>query len=155
MIAKIKLFNPNALPTRMSSEAACFDVIASEIIQKAPNFVICKLGFALEFDPMYCLELVPRSSLTNTEWVIQNTPGQGDADFRGEYQLRFRAFPIGFKTKEDGYNVNKFTYPEFPFKQGERIGQIFFREVVPTVFKPVLELTDTERGEGGFGSTKQ
>ena len=154
MNCKIKLYNAKALPQQMSADAACFDVIASEIIQETPDFVICKLGFALEFSPEYCLELVPRSSITKTKWIVQNTPGQGDADYRGEYQLRFRALPIGFATKEQGWNMNKLQYPEFPFKEGERIGQIYFRHVIPTTFEPVEELSDTERGTGGFGSTK-
>ena len=56
-----------------------FDVIATEIIEKDEDFVICKLGFACELPEGHKLTLVPRSSLTVTQWVLQNSPGLGDA----------------------------------------------------------------------------
>lgn len=89
---------------------------------------------------------MPRSSLTKTRWFVQNMPGLGDADYTNEYQYRFRALPIE-------YDLNfGLIYPEFPYKIGDRIGQIYLEEVIPIEFTEVDELEETER-KGGYGST--
>jgi dUTP pyrophosphatase len=120
----------------------------TEIVQEADDFVICKLGFALGIPEGYKLTLVPRSSLTKTTWILQNSPGLGDCDYTGEYQFRFRAIPTGFDTYT-GLPM----YTNFPFSEGERIGQVYLEEVIPMEFQEVDELRVTDRGDGGFGST--
>jgi dUTP pyrophosphatase len=156
MKVKIKKLHKDAvLPKQATELAAGHDVIATEIIQEADDFVVCKLGFALTPPPGYKVVLVPRSSLTKTKWILQNSPGQGDEDFTGEYQYRFRAIPDKIKLE-----LNKFTrskseliYPLFPYNVGDRIGQIFLEEVIKFEFEEVSELSDTERGSNGWGST--
>jgi dUTP pyrophosphatase len=148
---KIKKIHKDALLPKQATElAAGHDVIATEIIQEAEDFVVCKLGFALTPPPGYKVVLVPRSSLTKTKWILQNSPGQGDEDYTGEYQYRFRAIPSGVNTKMSGYTLN---YDKFPYNVGDRIGQIFLEKVIKFEFEEVDELSNTERGEGGFGST--
>jgi dUTP pyrophosphatase len=44
-------------------------------------------------------------------------------------------------------------YQEFPYNVGDRVAQIYFEEVLPISFEIVSELEQSERGEGGFGST--
>lgn len=152
MKVKIKRFNKKIpFPEKATELAAGHDVVASEIIQKEVDFVICKLGFALTPPPGYKVVLVPRSSLTNTHWVLQNTPGQGDEDFTGEYQLRFRAIPIGLTYDSKDEYVLKYT--NFPYKEGDRVGQIFVEKVEKFEFEEVEELLVTKRGDGGYGST--
>lgn len=151
---KLKKTHPNAaIPEQATLFAGCWDVRPTEIIQQSEDFVICKLGYELEMHN-YELALIPRSSITGTHWILQNSPGQGDPDYRGEYQYRFRALPIGVKevNNENG-KYFKFIYPEFPYKVGERIGQIYLREIIPIEFITVDELSITERGKGGFGHT--
>ena len=166
MLVKLKKLHPDAIiPQRMTALSGGWDVAATEIIQESSNFVICKLGFALQPPPNYKITLVPRSSLTKTNWVVQNSPGLGDADYLGEYQYRFRCIPsevkVGIKTHYNGHgfsyneDVYLLTYEEFPFKVGDRIGQIYLEEVIPIEFEEVEELSDTERGTGGFGSTNR
>src|SRR5574343_93615 len=101
----------------MSEKAACYDVFVRELDQKAPDFVVVKLGFKLTPPEGHELSLKPRSSLTGTNWLIQNSPGVGDEDYTGEYQFRFRALP-------DGVYRGKLTYPLFPYKVGDACGQI-------------------------------
>lgn len=149
MEIKLKKLHANAsVPKQATEFAGGWDVKVTEIIKKSDDFVICKLGSALEFSNDYELVLVPRSGLTKTHWILQNSPGQGDPDYTGEYQYRFRALPIG---------INKETlsliYPEFPYKIGDRIGQVYLREIIPIEFKIVSELSETDRGDGGFGHT--
>lgn len=144
-----------------------FDVVVTEIIQEEDDFVICKLGFSCELPEGTKLTLVPRSSLTKTHWMLQNSPGLGDYNYRGEYQFRYRAIPtyvaeLGnwftrFIYKLRGEIVNKYYlgYEEFPFKVGDRVGQVYLESVIPTTWVKVDEVNDTDRGEGGFGSTNK
>lgn len=143
---KIKKLHPNAVIPKQASElAGGWDVTCTEIIQEADDFVICKLGFALQPPPNYKITLVPRSSITKTNWILQNSPGLGDPDYLGEYQYRFRCIP--------NVSPNPFKYQEFPYKIGDRIGQLYLEEIIPINFVEVEELSDTERGTQGFGST--
>jgi dUTP pyrophosphatase len=127
-----KLHKDAAIPQKATQLAAGHDVTVTEIIQEAEDFVVCKLGFALTPPPGYKVVLVPRSSLTKTKWILQNSPGQGDEDYTGEYQYRFRCIPSGVNNKMSGYTLS---YDEFPYKVGDRIGQIFLEEVIKFEFK--------------------
>lgn len=163
MILEFKKLHENAtIPERATELAGGWDVKVVEIEKVSDDFVICHLGFALAIPEGYKLTLVPRSSLTKTHWVLQNSPGLGDCDYRGEFQLRFRGIPVSYTkwyTDENGRyvcgNVEKFVYEPFPFKVGDRVGQVYLEEVIPIEFKVVEELSETKRGEGGFGSTNK
>lgn len=154
-----KKLHPNAsIPEKATELAGGWDVKVTEIIEKDKDFVICKLGFALGIQEGYKLTLVPRSSLTKTKWILQNSPGLGDADYTGEYQFRFRAIPYDVESKHDDYYSNDITgyellYDTFPYKIGDRIGQVYLEEVLPIKFNIVDDLKNTERGDGGYGST--
>lgn len=146
------------IPSKASDLAGGWDVSVTEIIKESEDFVICKLGFSLQPPTNYKVTLVPRSSLTKTYWILQNSPGLGDADYTGEYQFRFRAIPIGIEEKPESNKLphDKYiglAYPKFPYNIGDRIGQIYLEEVIPIEFIEVNELKSTSRGEGGYGST--
>lgn len=156
-----KLHPEAVLPKQGSVLAGGWDVVVTEIIEKEPGFVICKLGFALQPPTNYKITIVPRSSLTGTHWVIQNSPGLGDPDYRGEYQVRFRAFPIDFNYQPGngvygpgGYGpTTQLIYPKFPYVVGDRVAQMYIEEIIPIEFEVVEELSETVRGAGGFGHT--
>ena len=69
-------------------------------------------------------------------------------DYLGEYQYRFRCIPYKKMLLSDALE-----YERFPFKVGDRIGQIYLEEVIPIEFEEVEELSETIRGTGGFGSS--
>lgn len=149
MKEKIKFLklNENAVYPKQGTEfAGGWDLTATEIIKESPNYVRCKLGFALDFLHGYKLTIVPRSSLTKTNWIINNSPGLGDSDYRHEYEVRFRAIPTGVDV--DGVLM----YDEFPYSVGDRIAQCYLEEVIPIRFVEVDVLIDTQR-LGGYGST--
>ena len=152
MKVKIKKINENAtIPKQATELAGGWDVTVTEIEQVESDLVICKLGLALQLPTNYRLILVPRSSLTKTKWILQNSPGLGDADFLQEYSFRFRALP------EDVDTVDRFggivlTYPKFPYQVGDRIGQVYLEEVIHIEFEEVEEF-DFENNRGGYGST--
>lgn len=154
MIINLKKLHKDAVvPTRATELAGGWDVVATEIIQEADDFVICKLGFALDIPEGYKLTLVPRSSITKTKWVMQNSPGLGDSDFINEYQIRFRALPCGFINPLGSAKFQEgLIYPEFPYKVGDRIGQVYLEEVISIEFNIVDEIKESNR-LGGYGST--
>jgi dUTP pyrophosphatase len=149
---KFKKIHADAvLPTKATDFSGGWDVTCTEIEKKADDFYVCKLGFAVALPEGYKLTLVPRSSLTGTKWILQNSPALGDSDYRGEYQLRFRAIPVSGKYVIGG--TVDFVYPEFPFKVGDRVGQLYIEEVIPVEWDIVTTLPESVRGSGGFGST--
>lgn len=147
---KIKKLHPDAIiPSAGSLSAACFDVVATRIERISVNKVICYLGFATEIPEGYKGVIVPRSSFSHKGWVLGNHIGQIDSDYRGEWQMRFEAIPTGIYRSTS----NILTYGDFPYKEGDRLGQIYFEKIQPITFTVVEDLTETERNEGGFGST--
>lgn len=144
---KIKKLHPNtSIPKQATELAGGWDVTATEIEQVERDLVICKLGFALQLPPNHRLILVPRSSITKTKWILQNSPGLGDEDFIQEYQFRFRALP------EYQRGTLLFEYPKFPYEVGDRIGQVYLEEVIPIEFEEVEEF-DFSNNRGSYGHT--
>ena len=81
--------------------------------------------------------------------MLANGIGVVDSDYRGEWEFRF--VPVTYIR-----NIALQKVPDqedFPYKAGDRVGQIFLEKVIEMDFIEVEELTSTTRGEGGFGST--
>lgn len=136
-----KKLNEHAkLPTKGSLDAACFDVYAASIKIERPNKMIVGLGFATEIPKGYKGILVPRSSISKTNWVLANSIGVIDADYRGEWMAIFKC-------------LGEMVYEPLPFGVDDRCAQIYFEKILDAEFIEVEELSDTQRGEGGFGST--
>lgn len=154
MKIKIKAESKNfIMPKKAHSTDACYDVFASEIETKVnesgTETVVVKLGFSTEIPEGYKGVLVPRSSLTNTTWIMQNSPGQIDAGYLGIWQMRFKQL-LCFD------NETKTVFKQtFPYKVGERVGQIYFEKVLDVELEESIELEESARGKGGFGSTGQ
>ena len=133
-----KLHEDVKLPVKGSPHAACFDVYAHRIISETAGKVTVKLGFATEIPEGYKGVIVPRSNLTKYHWVMNNSIGVIDADYRGEWMVIFSPTSFNFG---------------FPYEVGDRVAQIYFDEVVDVEFEEVGELNESDRGIGGFGST--
>ena len=144
---KVKKMHPNAEhPKKATSLAGAYDIKVTRIEKVSPDFVICWVGMAFGLPENTRLMLNPRSSLVNTTWILQNSPGLGDADYVNEYSFRFRALPTGIDTN------NQFTYDKFPYNVGDRIGQIYLEEIIPISFRDVDDLPKFDRIDG-YGST--
>lgn len=143
-------------PVRATKQAAGYDVRATEIEVRSESQVFCKLGFKAQLNESSKLVLVPRSGLTKHKWIVNNSPGQGDPDFPGEYQIRFNALPTGVKTKWSWkwpFLSWKLTYDEFPYEVGDRIGQVFVDDIKTTEWEKCEELEYNSDRVGGFNST--
>lgn len=136
-----KISDDVKMPIKGSQYAACFDVYAHDITSNANNKVVVGLGFKTEIPVGYKGIIVPRSNLTKFDWVLNNSFGVIDADYRGEWKAVFTSL-------RGTVNDN-----QFPYGVGERVAQIYFEPVLPTDLVQVHELEESERGEGGFGST--
>ena len=159
MKVRIKKTNEKAVvPYKTHAEDFCYDVVATSEEEVAPNIWKYGIGLAFEIDgkrwlkvieyPMqerfkllveaaYSIDLRPRSSIYKTGMVLSNAVGTVDDLYRGEVSAVF-------------YHV----FPNMPrYKVGDRIGQIKLGFTLPMEFEEVDALSDTERGDGGYGST--
>lgn len=125
------------MPIKGSEHAAAYDVYAHSITSNENGKVKVGLGFKLEIPKGYKGIIVPRSNLTKFNWLINNSYGVIDSDYRGELMAIFTAL----------------SEESFPYNVGDRVAQIYFEEVLPISFDVVPELESSERGDGSFGST--
>jgi dUTP pyrophosphatase len=150
---KIEYVKANELakePILGSELAGGYDVRITEMKHLKNGKVWCKLGLKMAIPEGYRLMLIPRSSITKSGYVLQNSVGLIDADFRGEVQARFIAYPNGIKLQD---NALELVYPTFPYEVGDRVGQVYLEKIIPIEWEEVNVLSETERGEGGHGST--
>ena len=141
MKIKLKKLDPNAkMPTRGTKYAAGFDLYAAEEFD-APIFeeqtIRIKTGLAFEIPEGYVGVVYSRSSTALKGLII--TPLLVDADYRGEVFVLARHIIFG----EPHYQIHK----------GDRIAQVKVEKLDDTTFEWTDELSETERGTGGFGST--
>lgn len=133
---KIKLLNGGKLPELKTKGAAAYDVYANEaVIIKPGETKIIKLGFAIEVPIAYYAEIRGRSGLSSKG--LLGMTGTIDSDYRGEV-----CAIISNLSKEPAL-----------FDQGDRVAQMQIKPVIDTNLILVDDLSDTERGAGGFGST--
>ena len=133
-----KLHSDVKLPIKGSLHAACYDVYAHSITAMDDGKIKVGLGFATEIPIGWKGIIVPRSNLTKYRCVLNNSFGVIDCDYRGEWMAIFTSIDYNFS---------------FPYKVGERVAQIYFDQVVEVELSEVAEITSSDRGEGGFGST--
>lgn len=135
-----KLNEQSKLPVKGSLHAACYDVFAHSVKIERPDKMIVGLGFSTEIPVGYKGIIVPRSSISKTNWILANSMGIIDADYRGEWMMVFKC-------------LGEMIYQPLPFGVGDRCGQLYFEKIQDFDIEEVEELSNTERGTGGFGST--
>lgn len=132
------------LPTYGKDGDACMDVYIHSVEFKDDGRVIYHTGLHFSLPEDYEMEIRPRSSNTKTTAVMQNAPGTLDEGYRGELMIVHRDMIEPTCCSHSYYGV------------GDRCAQILIRHRERIVWNEVStqeELGDTERGEGGFGST--
>jgi dUTP pyrophosphatase len=139
MQVKIKKLNPNAvIPTYAKSGDAGMDLVATKIISNTTFDVTYGTDLAMEIPKGFVGLVFPRSSIRKYELILSNSVGVIDSGYRGELQATFK--------KENGLD-------SLAYKVGDRIAQIMIIPHPEIEFNEVDKLSDSERGEGGFGST--
>ena len=109
--------------------------------------VVFGTGLAIQIPTGYYADLRPRSSISKYDLVLANSVGTIDADYRGELILKFK--PSVY------FGVNRGDDDGVMYDVGDRIAQLVILPYPKVSFVEVDELSDTERGTGGFGSTNK
>lgn len=152
MQVKIKKLNPNAvIPTYAKEGDAGMDLVATEIIKDTPEQITYGTGLAMEIRDGFVGLVFPRSSIRKTGLQLSNSVGVIDSGYRGEIQATFNKI-FGGEGMYDEMKVKEIQ-PNDYYKVGDRIAQIIILPYPQIEFEEVKELSDSERGEGGFGST--
>ena len=127
------------LPAYATSGAAGMDVLSAEDVTLAPGARhAVATGLALAIPAGYEVQVRPRSGLALKHGIsLPNTPGTIDSDYRGELKVIL---------------INHGAEP-FTIARGDRVAQLVLAPVTLAAWEEVVELDETVRGTGGFGST--
>jgi dUTP pyrophosphatase len=139
MILKIKKLDPKAIiPTRANPTDAGADLYALEDIRIQPNSrELVRTGISLEVPESYYARIAPRSGLAYKSG-IDVLAGVVDSSYRGEVGVIL---------------LNTDSQKIFNIRAGDRIAQLIIEAHYNMTIKEVDSLSDTTRGDGGFGST--
>lgn len=136
-----KLIHFATIPSYAKEGDACFDLTATSVDVTNDSYIEYGTGLAMEIPKGYVGLIFPRSSVTNKDLMLKNSVGIIDSGYRGEIKFRF-------------LNVSK--HPSIQmYNVGERVGQMMIIPIPTVEFEEVDELTETQRGDGGYGSTGQ
>ena len=131
-----KLYGDAVAPSYAKNGDAGLDLTATHMTWEE-NFIEYGTGIAVEIPEGYVGLVFPRSSVSKKEdFYLKNSVGVIDSGYRGEIKLRFN--------KSDSH-----------YQAGEKVGQLIIIPYPTIYLEEVEELSSTERGEGGFGSTGQ
>lgn len=141
-LIKVQLEKGAKAPVYSSEQAAGADICAclaeSSFVLKAHKFALIPTGLKIQLPVGYEAQIRPRSGLAAKNGItVLNSPGTVDSDFRGEIKV------ILINHSDTDYTINN----------GDRIAQMVIAKHETAVFDVAQELDQTDRGEGGFGST--
>lgn len=140
---KIKKINPNAtIPSKANMYDAGFDLTATGIDDSDINngVVVYSTGLSIEIPDGYVGYIFPRSSIYKKDIRLSNSVGVIDSGYRGEIKCIFdlNYMDIG------SYNL---------YEIGDRVAQLIIMPIPTINLLEVSDLSDSERGIGGFGSS--
>jgi len=139
VLVKVKKLDSNAvIPSYSKVGDAGMDLTITKEIENTSFSVSYGFGIAMEIPKGYVGLVFPRSSVRNQDLILSNCVGVIDSGYRGELQATFK--------KTQGLDSIK-------YKVGERGAQIIILPYPTIYMTEVPELSNTERGTGGFGST--
>ena len=139
VMVKVKKLDPNAvIPSYSKVGDAGMDLTITNIKENTSFSITYGFGIAMEIPKGYVGLIFPRSSVRNQDLILSNCVGVIDSGYRGELQSTFK--------KTQGLD-------SISYNVGERGAQIIILPYPTIYMTEVPELSDTERGTGGFGST--
>lgn len=156
MNVKIKKLHPDAIiPKYAKPGDAGLDLVALDggLVDQVTGNVTFTTGLAVEIPEGYVGLIFPRSSISKTGMALSNAVGVIDSGYRGEIMLKFNlSGTCASMFLAQALTERKINTPPVYLK-GDKIGQLIILPYPKVEFEEVEELSDTERGEGGFGST--
>jgi dUTP pyrophosphatase len=134
-----KLHKDGVIPSYAKPGDAGMDLVAVSASWDDKNSIVTyDTGLSIEIPEGYVGLLFPRSSVFKTPLQLTNCVGVIDSGYRGSIMFKYRCL----EEDDDRY-----------YKVGDRVGQIIIMPYPQVTFQEVDELSTSERGEGGFGST--
>lgn len=129
------------LPSYATESSSGLDLVAfleEPVVLETFGRALIPTGIHISIPEGFEAEIRPRSGIAHKFGItVLNTPGTIDADYRGEVKVLL--INLGDQS--------------FTIRNGDRIAQMIFKSVVAINWRLVEELPDTQRGQGGFGST--
>lgn len=140
-IKKVEMYKDLPTPKYMTSGSVGLDLYAAienPITLKTLERITLPTGICIELPRGYEAQIRPRSGLASKYGItLLNSPGTIDWDYRGEIKIIL----VNLSTEE------------FTIRRGDRIAQMVINKIETPVIEIVEEISETERGISGFGST--
>ena len=147
MKVKIKKLNEGAKVPSYSKEGdAGLDFTAVEISRDNVGNITYHTGLAVEIPQGYVGLLFPRSSISKKQQFLTNCVGVIDSGYRGEIMAKFKPVMGTYDTILELFESNE-------YQVGDRIVQMIIIPYPQIEFEEVEELSETDRGYGGYGHT--
>ncbi len=141
-ILKIRLhYSGMNRPEKAHAADSGLDLTLMRVLKKRTGIFFFDTGISIEPPAGYYAELVPRSSIYKTDFIMANSIGIVDNGYRGPLMMPMRYLGSG-----DGYTAARGLI-------GRRVGQLILKRIEPFDIQYVENLSDSERGEHGFGSS--
>jgi len=140
---KVKIVNKslNEIPAYSTTQSAGMDLradLAEPVVMRPLERKLIPTGLFIQLPDGYEAQVRPRSGLAiNKGITVLNSPGTIDADYRGEIKI------ILINLSQEDFIINN----------GERIAQMIIAPYKQVEWQEVTQLSDSERGKGGFGHT--
>ena len=132
---KVKLLNELAkVPSKAHPTDAGYDLVCTSITC-TEKYIEYGTGLSIALPENTVGFLCPRSSISKYDLSLANSVGVLDQNYRGEVKLRFR---------NTGFDI---------YQVGDKVGQLVVLDLNKHILEVVDSLDDTDRGNGGFGST--
>lgn len=145
-----KLYEDSILPTKAHTTDAGYDLYAHSKSYDDDGNVVYGSGVAMEIPQGYVGFVFPRSSNAKKDLILSNSVGVIDSGYRGEISFKFKFAPIS-STHAQELHLS-FAYSR-RYGIGDRIGQIIIMPYPDIEFVEVEELSDSDRGDGSYGSS--
>lgn len=137
-----KLHNNAVIPKYAKNGDAGLDLTALDVIHNINEDVLeYTTGLCIEIPKGYVGLIFPRSSIWEKDLILTNSVGVIDSGYRGEIKFKFKK--------------NLPLYDSSIYRSGDRVGQLLILPYPQIELEEATELSDSERGTGGYGSTGQ
>ena len=139
MKIRVKKLSADAvIPSKAHASDAGFDMTCTRFEVTNGELFTYHTDIAVEIPDGNVGLLFPRSSIYKQDLLLTNSVGVVDSGYRGEVMFKFK--PIAYEVKQH-------------YQVGDRIGQLIIIPYPDVEFVEAEELSDSERGEGGYGSS--
>lgn len=154
MKVKIKRLHEDAVIPRYAKDGdAGMDLTAVRATYDDYGNIVYHTGLAFEIPKGYVGLVFPRSSNCKKDLLLTNSVGVIDSGYRGEVTFRYRPHTQGVCVSGNDFFDIDISEDCKAYQRGERVGQIIIMPYPQIEFEEVEDLSETERGVGGYGSS--